>query len=138
MGGGEELHPWGDLARRANSDRRHIKHDRVDIDERAVANADRPVLAVERRAHDDLLANLPQHLTEQPVALVPCGRPSPVEAREELLDPRELGLVLRIIRDVQLATEHPLPHFAHASASSRGTSWAPPPSPRQASVRNAG
>src|SRR3954447_1185827 len=71
MGGGEKLDPRGDLAGGADGDRRDVEHDRVDVDERPVADADVAVLAVERRAHDDALADVAQHPPQQPVPLVP-------------------------------------------------------------------
>jgi hypothetical protein len=102
------VHPRGDLARGADRDRREVEHHRLDVDERPVADADRAVLAVEGRTHDDALADVPQRPAEQPIALVPCSRRSPIELRKQFLHAVELGFVVGVVGDVQLAPQHPL------------------------------
>jgi hypothetical protein len=49
---GERLDPRGDLARGADGDWRDVEHNRIDIDERPVADLDRPAVAREGRTHD--------------------------------------------------------------------------------------
>ena len=62
---GEQLHPRRELARGADRDRRDVEHHRVDVDERVVTDADFAVLAVERRADHDVLADVPQQPAQQ-------------------------------------------------------------------------
>jgi hypothetical protein len=87
---GEELHARGDLARGADVYRCHVEHHGLDVDERSVADADRAVLAGERRSHDDALANMTQHPAQQRVALVPRAGRGAIEAGHELLRTTEL------------------------------------------------
>jgi hypothetical protein len=65
----------------------------------------------ERGAHD----NVAQHLAQEGVPLVPRARRGAVEPREQLLHVPELGRVLGVVGDVQLTSEHPLPHLTHAA-----------------------
>jgi hypothetical protein len=117
VGRGEQLHAGRDLTRRANYDLRHVQHHRIDVHERPVADADPAVLAEEGRPHDDAFAHVPQRLTQQLVALRPLPRRRAVEPGQQLLDPLELGRVVGIVADVQLAAQHPLSHIAHAPLS---------------------
>jgi hypothetical protein len=110
---GKQLHPRRDLARGADRDRRDVEDHRIDVDERPVADADLAVLVVERRAHHDALADVPEEPAQQRVALVPGTRRRAVELREQPLRTPELGRAVGVAPLVQLAPQHPLSHLAH-------------------------
>jgi hypothetical protein len=44
---------------------------------------------------------------------VPRARRRPVELRQQLQHPLELGFVVGVVADVQLTAQHPLSHLAH-------------------------
>ena len=111
--GGQQLHPRRDLTCGSDRDRSDVEHHRIEVDEGTVPDADRAELAAERRPYDDALANVPKHPAEQCVALVEGAGRCVVEPGKELLHAQELGFVLRVVGDVELAAQHPVPHLAH-------------------------
>jgi len=116
MGGGEELHAGGDLARRADRDRHHVEHHAAEVDEGPGADADpRAVLEVERGPDVDTVADAPQQLGEDPVALGLLGGRAAVEAVEQVLRAGEVGRHLRVGAVVELAAQHPVLHQSHGT-----------------------
>ena len=72
---GDELHAAGDLAGRADRDRRDVEHQAVVVEERAGADAHAgAVLEAEGRPDVHALADTPEQLPQQPVAQRPARR----------------------------------------------------------------
>src|SRR5215218_242862 len=113
MSRSKELNTRRDLARGSDRDRRDVEHEAVVVEERPIADRDpRAVLAAERRADVDSLPDVTEELPEDLVSLVLFRVKRRVVAVEESLGTRKVSCQVVVVRDVQVATEHPVLHLA--------------------------
>jgi hypothetical protein len=111
---GQQLDVGRDLTIGADRDRRPVEHHAAVVDERAGADRDVPaVIAVQRRLHDDPLADPAQQLAQEPVALLAIRVAGRVVALAQLLPAGVPPLHLGVAEDVQLSPQHPRSHLGH-------------------------